>query len=647
MPGLFRKVVYSPPVQQVLNRLRRGPIVYCLHGIEEKIIDGKVQSVVHLEREAFERALDYAQPRYRFISVDELWAQFMGHAPLDPDCLCLTFDDGYRNNLIIAADILNRRKLPFAVFVSTRYIDEQARFPFFLIRLGIYFLPPQELSLDGTKKVYKLDDKSSRDRALDEILEDLKNLPYDATESVLAQMAKMLGPERLEELRARFISDQPLTWDEVRTLKSMGVIIGAHSHDHGRLNSAKSPEFIEAQIRKSKQRVIEETGSCEYFAYPYGGAADICEVARQAVASAGFRLGFTTVRGEVTRSSDPFLMPRYYGLDSIDFVKDTMDFRLARRRWYGPQTAAIRATQAARDLPADEFSLTTRAANTVRRIFMIAPFESALAGVLNRLDVPGLARLAPNHYQYTKPTPRTAVRGGLSFRLDLREYHDWRVYFSRHNPLLMRILDLVSPGDVVLDIGANIGEFALMSAQRVGPEGKIFAFEPFPPNLARLRANVWLNPGLPVAVMPFALSDSAANLSMRVADGLNFGTASVREGDDSGNAVKTESRPLDDVDLGVAASRVSLMKIDVEGWELHVLRGAEQFLKTCRPRIVLELVDSHLKIQGTSAAELVRWLGERGFVLRDALSGKLVKPTDNFDDCELDVLAVPAERTGA
>ena len=291
---------------------------------------------------------------------------------------------------------------------------------------------------------------------------------------------------------------------------------------------------------------------------------------------------------------------------------------------------------------ADELPAITKFADVFRQIFKIAPLEKFLSNAMNRPANPRwFGRFAPNYYQYTERAFRYAIRHGLKWELDLREFHDWRVYFSAPVPARERLLKLIRPGDVVMDVGANIGEYALVFAQKIGPSGRVVCFEPFHPNLARLRRNVEINPLMPVTIVPKALSDATTKLAMRTADGLNFGTAHVcAKNETAGDSI--ESVRLDDLNLGIAPEKIRLLKIDVEGWEMHVLRGGEKFIRAAKPVIAIELFDPHLRRQGSSAREILEWLRRNGYRMEGVLDGKTITPENDADGCQLDVLAIPA-----
>lgn len=149
---------------------------------------------------------------------------------------------------------------------------------------------------------------------------------------------------------------------------------------------------------------------------------------------------------------------------------------------------------------------------------------------------------------------------------------------------------LASPGDTVLDIGANFGLYSRFLSARVGSGGKVMAFEPLPPMAEVLRNNVQKLGLSNVEVRQQALSDSLGLVSMSVPQyeggGDNFYEAQIisdREGD-----FKVETNTLDHL-FEQEGVRPSFLKIDVEGHEEEVVRGGMKMLHALRPKLFIEV----------------------------------------------------------
>lgn len=163
---------------------------------------------------------------------------------------------------------------------------------------------------------------------------------------------------------------------------------------------------------------------------------------------------------------------------------------------------------------------------------------------------------------------------------------------------------------VVVDVGGNIGTTTLSFAASV-PQGHVHAFEPSREMLPVLRRNLELSRAANVTVHPFGLSDHESRGHLQVAVDGNPGSAYFVEGTTAAADV-LEVRRLDDV--LAATPRLDFVKIDVEGYELRVLRGAESLLRRHRPVVLFEVNEGALARGGTSGREVcdfVRGLGYR------------------------------------
>jgi FkbM family methyltransferase len=192
---------------------------------------------------------------------------------------------------------------------------------------------------------------------------------------------------------------------------------------------------------------------------------------------------------------------------------------------------------------------------------------------------------------------------------------------------------------VVVDVGGNVGTAALQFAATV-PDGVVHVFEPSPAMLACLRRNLALSGAGNVVVHPFGLSDAPAHGRLQVATAGNPGSAFfVGEPGDDGVEVRRLDEVLADAD------RIDFVKVDVEGLELRVLRGARTLLLRHRPAVVFEVNDAALARAGASGAELCRFLQDLGyrFLWLDGGEFQPYEPSAMLGQRLHNVIAVPLE----
>jgi FkbM family methyltransferase len=167
------------------------------------------------------------------------------------------------------------------------------------------------------------------------------------------------------------------------------------------------------------------------------------------------------------------------------------------------------------------------------------------------------------------------------------------------------IADNVVAGEVVFDVGAHVGYFAVLMSQLAGETGKVFAFEPRPLNLRFLKRHVAVNDCTNIEILPLCVGERTGPAMLETRTGT--GTGHVSETGDT--AVRMVS--LDELVEAGTLPPPTFVKIDVEGGEMGVLLGARRTIDRYRPRMVLATHDEQLDRQ---CHEL---LGGMGYQLTD------------------------------
>jgi FkbM family methyltransferase len=167
-------------------------------------------------------------------------------------------------------------------------------------------------------------------------------------------------------------------------------------------------------------------------------------------------------------------------------------------------------------------------------------------------------------------------------------------------------------GTTAIDVGANVGLFTVPLARAVGSGGRVVAIEPDAENVARLEANLRLNRLTNVLVERVAAGDRDGEVELHMADDPAFhSTVEVHLGRGTGHASRVPAARLDAIWTHLGRPVVSAIKVDVEGAELAVLRGAETLLRELRPALLLEAN------AGERREALTDWLSERGYARRE------------------------------
>ncbi len=173
------------------------------------------------------------------------------------------------------------------------------------------------------------------------------------------------------------------------------------------------------------------------------------------------------------------------------------------------------------------------------------------------------------------------------------------------------IQQMLKPGQTFIDVGVNKGDFSLLGAKLVGPEGRVLAFEPEADNCDWIRKSITLNGYDNVDLHEIALSDEEGTAELHIGDRSGFHTLVPGQARRSNKGtVSIRTRPLDAVLAELGVEQVDMMKIDVEGADMQVLRGAQKTLVDNRDLILL--IDIHPNL-GVDPFEVCGFLQDRGF----------------------------------
>lgn len=270
---------------------------------------------------------------------------------------------------------------------------------------------------------------------------------------------------------------------------------------------------------------------------------------------------------------------------------------------------------------------------TVEAIGKVSRLIKHIPGAVLLLDI-----VRRHFISFRTPVQRTDFDRTLTLRLDLTEHMQSQIFwFGFYSRDIVKVLDrFLRPGMCFIDVGANIGEITLCASQRVGQNGRVYSFEPMPGIYSELVHNVTSNQISNVITVPIGLSDRTGQATIYDATS-DFRDGSVHRGlatlyPMAARNTPILSVPLTTIDLFVTErhlTSVDLIKIDVEGSELDVLRGAIDTIRAFHPSFILE-VQSETSISGgfapSQVLDFLEALGYKFFII--GRHGKL-KPIVN------------------
>jgi len=228
-----------------------------------------------------------------------------------------------------------------------------------------------------------------------------------------------------------------------------------------------------------------------------------------------------------------------------------------------------------------------------------------------------LSRLFENALPARMPHARAF---GCYFDLDLSDHVDRSIFWETYEPSTLALWRSgIHPLDNVIDVGANAGLFAVLAAKG---GARTYAFEPNPEVLEKLRANVLLNDlGDLITVVPLALSDQASRRQLffdaHESEKLrNSGVASLARENAGSRSVMIDAVTLDEFVEDNRLHDISWIKIDVQGSEMAVLRGASETLRRHRPRILFEYDPENAKNMNWDWSDIVKFMDDHGYAIQ-------------------------------
>jgi FkbM family methyltransferase len=216
-------------------------------------------------------------------------------------------------------------------------------------------------------------------------------------------------------------------------------------------------------------------------------------------------------------------------------------------------------------------------------IYSFKPFARLLRKSLNRAAPLGMSQV------------QVAAGGlqGCTLVLDMQTEKDY--WLGTYEPELQAAIQhWIRPGSTVYDVGANIGYVSLLLGLRTGQEGKVFAFEALPANIARLTQNFSLNP-IPAHLhtVHAAIVDRSAPVRFWVhssnAMGKAVGSAGREHPEEYVNEIEVPGLSLDEFCYGSGNPSPQVIKMDIEGGEVLAVNGMLRLLAEARPLLLVEL----------------------------------------------------------
>jgi FkbM family methyltransferase len=258
-----------------------------------------------------------------------------------------------------------------------------------------------------------------------------------------------------------------------------------------------------------------------------------------------------------------------------------------------------------------------------------------------------LAKLLSIYVGINKDKIKIKRINGILFRLDLRQVIDASLFFSNtYEESEEHLIDsIVTTGMYVIDIGANFGYHTFRMAKLVGPKGKVLAVEPTSWAFDKLMINAKLNPTIKnIRYLKIALAEKDLGRHLTKI------TSSYQiNGKEEKSKEVFEMRKLDTVVFENKFTHIDFIKLDVDGYEAKVLRGATKTVSRLRPTILIEITPAALENNHDSYLNVVKFFEQYNY--RFETTSRY--PIPNLDklcmqlpqNTSIMVLAIPCDRS--
>lgn len=282
----------------VRSHNRRRARILAYHGVD----DGE-DPVVNFDgfqvpSKIFRQQLDHLARKYRVVPLSE----FFSGRPLPDHAVAITFDDGYRNNVRVAAPILKNFRMPATFFVTTGFLYGSHVPWWYELRMAITKATVPSIDIVGESPL-PVATSADKVNALIRLEERLKSLPEEERKQILTAIIRLSGCHKTDAYPM-------MNENDVRELIAMGFDVGPHTVSHVSLGHETESRAVQEAVDSVAHvgRLIKRVPIC--YSYPYGRPENISEAVVNALKEAGCRGAVTTTSGLNDSGTDPYRLRR-------------------------------------------------------------------------------------------------------------------------------------------------------------------------------------------------------------------------------------------------------------------------------------------------------------------------------------------------
>ncbi len=283
--------------------------IFLFHGVIAHS-EGRVRNYTskHLLASVFRDAIEGLARAGEPLSMDQVAETCKSARPFPKGAFAVTFDDGFENNWSVARPILEELKIPATIYVTTRFVDENAMSWIDRIEWAFECIEAGTLELPWSAAPVQFHDDESKVRVLNDIRRNVKSNIAFNSEALVSDIFRQLDLEEIHSSESSL--DRKLNWQQVREWIAPGYLVGGRSHTHPIL-SFLPPEKLAWELDTSLRLMKERAGiATPHYSYPEGLAHCYSEAVILALKSRGIVCSPTAIDGVNPPGSDPFHLRR-------------------------------------------------------------------------------------------------------------------------------------------------------------------------------------------------------------------------------------------------------------------------------------------------------------------------------------------------
>ena len=283
--------------------------------------------------------------------------------------------------------------------------------------------------------------------------------------------------------------------------------------------------------------------------------------------------------------------------------------------------------------------LKTKILNVGRRLFMVRTLEKWLTKkTVNKRVSSFWSKLVPPEYLYPKSSYRVVKINGATYKLDISNAVDHVAFWGFQDKTKSFFLSHLNKGYTVVDVGANIGIISVDAAER---SKQVISIEPDKTNFGRLTENLRLNNITNVTTLNVGLGSKKEIKKLYKVVESNPGMNRIIDQELDLPYTEIQIETLDNIAEALNVLKIDVIKIDTEGYEMNILKGSNSCIDKFKPALMLEVDNSLLQAQSSSAVELLNFISSKGYKIYDITNGKTIESFESGIPAHFDIWCSP------